>query len=913
MEAVPTDKPLLTDEEIDLFREISREEFNNFKTSNAYSLFKGKKSSKAEATIDIDEIDEPNEQSIAEVDRESRGTSQRKLSVIGLKDSQSAIDEESSADPSAKSKRMSSRLIASSSVKRVKTPTKTLSSSSAESVSLPPSPAPVIEKVEQQRSTHIALSGQGHCHSSVEDVLSLAGYQESKPRMGSATRVLSSPGHPPIEQRRLLVDGKPRSVSSVSNRSVASRSSTPKAKRSLFDANQSESRTNRHVVTYDEDLEGTKESQRWISIPGSTASVQQPADKTPRTASVYGPPQHESTSRSSVVSVGQHQLSLRAQSNISATFNQQHKYGVSPVKSHFATTSHPKDISHSNVGIDEKLSRTGTESVSHSSICTAPLIIKSSSGNLRAVMPEIYSHPRRQTLTGSNTSQSGTRTISPQISRVMSKNVEHDQENEGIAQSQVWIPITGSITSAPQPVKKISTLSRESVLKSSTHSLGSRHQSEISQEIQIQPVKTPSDYSTSVSRASIISSVSSDKQRVVSGNMSQVIQPELHIIQKSSDIHSNSSQVCIAPLIVKSSSGKLRAITSEIYNQKRKQSLSGSPRRMSSQAIPHQSSHLSISSKAPGGESPVNLHGTPDAQTSPRHASSVESRRVLSDGQIEASAYKMEILRSEQKSSLANTIQLQSTSQTLQEHPIVASSYHTAVGAFSDTNANKETPYSLDVLSDLDLATSYQWQPLQEYDVVETTKLKSSTNTVTSTPSFTSTTDVMPSFSKEHTSDWRPLNVSVGEDKVDDHVNRVNSQVAGQDMPAEPGASMEWQVSLKYDNDETIEVEESDNLEQIPSQKRRASKFGYSGYVGRFTHILDINAIPPSDDVLEEIGKEGSMDESIHESILLPHEIQDHISAAGSQETLDEEADMLFDDAREGITDQEDSLEGNSE
>ena len=130
MDTVSSKKPLLTDAEINLFREISREEFKNFKTSNSYSLFKGKSGThKSQATLDIKEITQPSAKAEA------------KSSVASSKDSKTATGRSSLTDTL---ERKSSTHASSSKAEAVKTPTK--KSSSAESVSLPQSPTPVFEK-----------------------------------------------------------------------------------------------------------------------------------------------------------------------------------------------------------------------------------------------------------------------------------------------------------------------------------------------------------------------------------------------------------------------------------------------------------------------------------------------------------------------------------------------------------------------------------------------------------------------------------------------------------------------------------------------------------------------------------------------------------------------------------------------
>ena len=118
-------------------------------------------------------------------------------------------------------------------------------------------------------------------------------------------------------------------------------------------------------------------------------------------------------------------------------------------------------------------------------------------------------------------------------------------------------------------------------------------------------------------------------------------------------------------------------------------------------------------------------------------------------------------------------------------------------------------------------------------------------------------------------------------------------------------------------------------MEEIPSQNRRSSKFGYSGYVGRFSHILDT-----ASEILDTLSTPSKMDEvdehaqvesleltsghvlesagsptgrdsgDVSESFVSPQESMGHVFPVSSQETLEDE-DLPFDDAREGNTDQE--------
>ena len=615
MEAIPSEKPLLTEGEIDLFREISREEFKNFKASNTYSMFKGKKASSADATLDIETVEEPAEEPITKVDREAKASSHKKLSLIGLKKSQPGIETQESTDQTL-TKRKSS----------LKTPVK--KKSSGDSISLHASPAPDIEKVQQQRSTHFALSSQGQ--SSTEDVLSLASYQESKPRSVSGTRL--TPSH-----STSFDGGKPRSGGSVSSISASSKTSTPKAKRSLFDADESVSHSSRH------DFEGIRKSQPRLSVGSivsdphekpSTTSVQSshrqattthvsahsnvqlplktssryaaPVEKSSITSAtghrIYNEPHRtpseyrtgqttnyslehsqpskkalsmHSTYQPSQIALSMHSASSVETSQISAKVGQNDDvprlpstYGSLQRKSisKLSTDSlgHRSQSNLSQHTPKESLSIVGGGSASTSRVYAAPLIMKSSSGNLRAIMPENDSHFSRRSPTGSSpalvsasaihgSESRGIRSeaVSPQASRVFSKEstgfIQHEVVRETQSDSQEWIPVTSSATPASPLGKQASALSG---LHSAASSLGSIRKSETAQDIQSS--KSPSKMSASSVIVGSVSSVCSGKYREIPGS------EFVHHDERS--IHDYSAG---APLILKSSSGHLRAVVPE--------------------------------------------------------------------------------------------------------------------------------------------------------------------------------------------------------------------------------------------------------------------------------------------------------------------------------------------------------------
>ncbi|XP_038065987.1 uncharacterized protein LOC119736055 [Patiria miniata] len=1045
MDSVPPDKPLLSDAEIDLFREISREEFKNFKSSHSYSLFKGKKESTPQATLDTTEIVEP----ITEADREGHDGLDEKPSVTGSKESQSAMHKESV--PDATSRRKSSKQIASTE-KVVGTPTK--KSSSAESVSLPPSPAPAIEQVEQQRSTHIALSpSQGQA--SVEDVLSLAGYQESKPRGGSVSSVLSGPvpvSPLTMQKRSSLVDSKIRSSgSSVSGGSTHSRSSISRAKKALFTASQTEHLSSRHSVIYDEDREAitggvsmatvsrhsrgshprvdsavmlsrtgsvstsshaaplivksssgklravryeehiqqrtpsfqespppvasprprrssvysshsatldtgrVEGSQAWIPIEESTTYEAQPVIKT------HTPSESESLIRetslplssagsldscrqsdikqvtqvtASIKDLSRHLVSDAGPSSVSVANDKQSENAKS--LSEDATYSvaetqvyqHPTYESLSKMNISKsKISGTGGSAAS--TVCTAPLIVKSSSGNLRAVVPKEQSDIKQVT----------------------------------------------------QVTASIEDLSRHLVSDAgpSSVSVANDKQSEIAKSLS-------EDATYSVAETQVYQHPTYESLSEMNISKSKI----------SGTGGSAASTVCAAPLIVKSSSGNLRAVVPEEHHKQRRHTLAGSPK--SSESYTRRSSVFSsprvgsvASTKRSSGVleeptmgtaiTPSEEEGTQAAQVSRpskfgfpaytrrfslppdpgppmdditekpsshegrettevsimRRASSLgsclshESHASLPSAVLTAkeisrvlSGKTLSFVNAEQSAS-TEELPPKSASQEDRKNLITASSYHTAITDFSDTNnadVEEKTPsLMLDSQTHLErdthdadsiaMATSHHWQPLPEFDQMDeeyeeslqsqqtdmlrvTQSEEKAQPVLSSTPKVASTVG-MASSKDELLSDWRPLSenpsVDGGTDVDCTNVNRVISSGLGPVIPiANP--------------DDNMAVVDSEHAEQDTSQTRRGSKFGYPGYVERFSHLGDNSETPTSDHTLVEHPTE----DQIHDSLLatLANLVDEPSESLSSSQDDEDEADLPFDDARERMSERED-------
>ncbi|XP_022112038.1 uncharacterized protein LOC110991140 [Acanthaster planci] len=923
MDAVPADKPLLDDAEIDLFREISREEFKNFKSSHSYSLFKGQKTKRSQATIETKEIDEQ----VAEADRKSHGALHERPPHTGSEESQSTVDEKSPADVILK--RKSSKHVASSQTEVVETPRK---KSSAESISLPPSPSPAIEPVEQQRSTHIALSGHGK--SSAEDILSLAEYQESKPKPGSASGLLSSPIPVPqlaMQKRLSLVNSKTKSPgSSISGGSAVSRSSTSRVKRSLFDVNQSEHRLSRHSVTYDEDRETIMDA----------------------------------VSRE--------------------------------------TASHPSHYSHTKTNSPRMLSRSSSPFTSSH---TAPLIVKSSSGKLRAVTYEEQSQQRRPLLESPPpVSFPGGKRSSLYSSHSL------PLDTGAVQESHAWIPISES-TAYEAPVRQLNTpltsgsLIRESTLpRSSADSLSSHHLA-IQQEEQ---QKSSTASTEAISRHSVhdlepstdlvveekqpeLAKSSSGEAAYSYANVQVHQHPKYESLSgiSTSKISgtgfSATSGICTAPIIVKSSSGNLRAIVSEDHHQQRRPTLPGSPVSVSprvhssvfSNDIPRVGSvsHSSLASakqsrdalETPTKDPVITASGEEHAQVGqirrqskfgypaytrkfslpsdshppvvdiaqkPSSHPSTESakvdvmQKISSEGSYLSresftsshsvvltakeiskvfSGHSPSFVTEEHSTSIVGTeeLVLKSASRADQENLIDASSYYTAVGALSITStavAKQETPgltidshsqLKMDDTKDVDaatMATSHHWRPLPEFDsTTEESKINSGHHQVdasraedtedkatvlaSTTPTPASTAAVTSSKDELRHSSWVPLCADEDTDVDSTLVQREGE--LGQGVDIHNGNSNREKRTA-----------DSDQWEQNTSQSRRGSKFGYSGYVDRFSHLVESSpGVPASSHTLgEHEAEEDQLDE----------------------DDEDEADELPFDDAREGISDRED-------